>query len=228
MRQEFQQAVANTTSCLWPQLLRTLIRHIAAVLGVLTRMLSVPCVLAQILILTPPLLLANDIPFVLRIVVQAMLPGTPADVAAEAQSLSSRVQTVVPPEFNVSPNTLGLDELCPACHTKLPLHDITAATCPNGHVWGASSISSSPSLRDSAADSTLRHGTARCSITSFVLSTPMVRTCVGCGRKALLPPQGDHPVQNWMPPAAKSWLVEELLHAVQRCFFCGNNFVTLV
>ncbi|KAJ3555131.1 hypothetical protein NM688_g2748 [Phlebia brevispora] len=147
---------------------------------------------------------SQDVPFVFRVVVQALLPGTPADVAEEAQSLSKLVQSAVPPDFDVTTNTLGLDELCPACHAKVALHDITTATCPNGHVW------------------------ARCSITSFILSTPMVRTCIGCGRKALLPPQSESPRRNVLPPAARSWLVEELLDAVQKCFFCGNSFVTLV
>ena len=81
---------------------------------------------------------AEDVPFVLRIVVQALLPGTPADVATEAQDLSSRVQTAVPADFDVTSSTLGLDELCPACHAQVPLNDITSATCPSGHVWGMS------------------------------------------------------------------------------------------
>lgn len=56
----------------------------------------------------------------------------------------------------------------------------------------------------------------------------MVRTCVGCSRKAFLPPVQGGTAQSWLPTAARSWLVEELLHAVRRCFFCGNSFVTLV
>ena len=88
---------------------------------------------------------------------------------------------------------------------------------------------------------------ARCSITSFILSTPMVRTCVGCTRKAFLPPirkqakkpeddgmevdgtPGDiEPDVTHLPPAARSWIVQGLLRAATRCLFCGNSFVSLL
>lgn len=71
--------------------------------------------------------------------------------------------------------------------------------------------------------------TARCSVTSFILSTSMVRTCIGCSRKALLPVSQSSAVDdNWLPTAARSWVVKELLEAVQRCLFCGNSFVAIV
>ena len=71
---------------------------------------------------------------------------------------------------------------------------------------------------------------ARCSITSFILATPMVRTCVGCTRKAFLPPGHPSAAERpaWLPPAAQSWVVEALLGAVRRCLFCGNSFVSLI
>ena len=74
----------------------------------------------------------------MRIVVKALLPGTPEDVAAEAQNLSRQVQVAVPADFDVTSSTFGLEELCPACRAPVPLADITTAACPNGHVWGMS------------------------------------------------------------------------------------------
>lgn len=179
-REAFRKAAADTVGVLWPQLLRIIVRHIAAV---------------------QPLLAEPDVPFVLRVVVQALLPGVPEDVQQEGHALSAQVQALVP-ATSTDAASLGLAEQCPACRAAVPLQDITSATCPNGHTW------------------------PRCSITSFILSTPMVRTCMGCSRKAFLPP----PTQDtpWLPPAARSWLVEDLLNAVRRCFFCGASFVTLL
>ena len=56
----------------------------------------------------------------------------------------------------------------------------------------------------------------------------MVRTCIGCSRKALLPVPCSAVDENWLPVAARSWIVKELLEAVQRCLFCGNSFVGIV
>ena len=70
----------------------------------------------------------------------------------------------------------------------------------------------------------------------------MVRTCLGCSRKALLPPSarhirppGDKDGQfryllvaediEWVPTAARSWVVDALLEAVESCLFCGNRFI---
>lgn len=57
----------------------------------------------------------------------------------------------------------------------------------------------------------------------------MVRTCIGCNRKALLPVSQSSAVdESWLSAAAHSWVVKELLEAVQRCLFCGNSFVGIV
>lgn len=64
----------------------------------------------------------------------------------------------------------------------------------------------------------------------------MVRTCIGCTRKAFLPPTSTHgqadpvatEVTPWLPDAARGWVVEELLKAVRRCLFCGNRFVSVI
>ena len=70
----------------------------------------------------------------------------------------------------------------------------------------------------------------RCSVTSFILSTAMVRRCVGCHRKALLPLSCNlsPDIEDWLPQLAKSWVVEELLEAVARCLFCGNAFTNVL
>ena len=75
---------------------------------------------------------ASDVPFVLRVVVQSRLAGSPVDLSREAEALSSKVNAAIA----IDPSIAGLHELCPACHTEVPLEDITRATCPSGHSWG--------------------------------------------------------------------------------------------
>ncbi|RDB16625.1 hypothetical protein Hypma_002848 [Hypsizygus marmoreus] len=163
---EVAQLLLNTIS---HRVLRTIIRHLAAAVNVLT---------------------PNDIPFVLRMVVQSLLPGSPPDLSEEGNSLSAISQTTVFPDPQSAPVTNSFNEVCPACRVEVPLEDITTAICSNGHTW------------------------ARCSITTFILSTPSVRTCVGCSRKAFLPlSTRSSPTQNWLPEAARGWVVEELLEA---------------
>ena len=78
---------------------------------------------------------------------------------------------------------------------------------------------------------------ARCSVTTFILSTAFVRTCVGCKRKAFLAPSSSSTVSmngddeerlKYLPAVAKGWLVEELLEATERCLFCENALVCIV
>ncbi|KAJ7097604.1 putative zinc-finger of transcription factor IIIC complex-domain-containing protein [Mycena epipterygia] len=164
------------------RVLRTIIRHLAAMVRCLT---------------------PNDVPFVLRLVVQSLLPGSPADLTTEGENLSSALHSVVPSNADVF---IGLNESCPACKAEVPLQEITSAVCPNGHTW------------------------LRCSITTFILSTPLVRTCVGCSRKAFLPLSSRDAATtvNWLPEDGRGWVVEELLEAVHRCLFCGNTFVSVL
>lgn len=75
---------------------------------------------------------ASDVPFVLRVVVQSRLAGSPADLSREAEALSNKVNAAIA----IDPSIAGLHELCPACHTEVPLEDITRAACPSGHSWG--------------------------------------------------------------------------------------------
>ena len=67
---------------------------------------------------------------------------------------------------------------------------------------------------------------ARCSITTLVLATSQVRTCLGCTRKAFSPVQsglGGHP-----PAITESHLMAGVLQAATRCLSCGNRFVYLL
>ncbi|KDR79253.1 hypothetical protein GALMADRAFT_93153 [Galerina marginata CBS 339.88] len=157
------------------------------------------------------LLAPNDIPFVSRVIVQSLLPGCPPDLAEEGKQLSKLIQPLVrsEPTSAVSGASVAvpsdelvnkLNEACPACGVEVPLHDITTAVCANKHSW------------------------ARCSVTTFILSTPWVRTCVGCSRKAFLAPSSG----KGLPPLAQGWVAEELLEAVNRCLFCNNGFVSIL
>ncbi|KAF7324606.1 hypothetical protein MKEN_00501900 [Mycena kentingensis (nom. inval.)] len=148
----------------------------------------------------------SDVPFVLRMVVHTLLTnsGVPQDLKEEGTDLSARLFAAVP---NAHPDIArGLSETCPACKVDIPFNEIGSATCPNGHVWG------------------------RCSVTTFILSTPRVRTCVGCSRKAFLPPSASASADesSWLPSSAQGWVVHELLEAVQRCLLCGNSFVSVL
>ncbi|KAH8104064.1 putative zinc-finger of transcription factor IIIC complex-domain-containing protein [Cristinia sonorae] len=180
-QQQYEQIAQTISSGIWSQVLQILVRHLVASISV------VP----DIAIL-----------FILRIVNQALLPGTSADLGLEARELSAKLSKPVSDGHDL--NAIGPEELCPACHIAVPFQNTLTGVCVNGHTW------------------------ARCSITSFLLPTPMVRTCVGCGRKALLPPTRDASRAHWLPVYARNWVVEDLLDAIRRCLYCGNSFVTLI
>ncbi|KAF8509836.1 transcription factor IIIC subunit delta N-term-domain-containing protein [Gautieria morchelliformis] len=122
----------------------------------------------------------------------------------EAASLAARAR--LPADLSLDNG--DLQEHCPACHTAIPLSIGGSAVCTKGHSW------------------------TRCSITSFILATPLVRTCIGCSRKALLPisqrPTSESDYFAWLPPAANSWIMEELLEAIISCTFCGNRYVRVL
>ena len=82
----------------------------------------------------------------MRMVVQASLPGCPPELCADAQNLSVTVQARIPAAE--MQRLGGLDELCPACQTAVPLLNITNAVCPNGHTWGELCISRGESNTD--------------------------------------------------------------------------------
>ncbi|KAF7377460.1 hypothetical protein MSAN_00167800 [Mycena sanguinolenta] len=121
----------------------------------------------------------SDVPFALRLVVQSLLPGCPSDLKAEGEDLNTVLRTAVVADD--SDIFMSLEETCPACKAEVSLEDITRAVCARGHAW------------------------TRCSITTFILSTPFVRTCVGCSRKAFLPLSRRDPATtpNWLPEAGR-------------------------
>lgn len=201
----------------------------------------------------------------LRVVIQCMLPDAPKDLSVEAQNLANKVTTLIP-SCSADGMSSGLQERCPACDVEIPLTDIAVATCLNGHRWRESLMTSDMrSLklifcwpRDGLLLTYFRlPALARCSVTSFILSTTMVQTCLGCARKAFLPAvrsqyqqdrgrepnsgvglserstaedprtDGDSGIVN-VPVIGRGWIMQELLKAVRRCLFCGNNFSILI
>ncbi|KAN0115650.1 Transcription factor IIIC subunit delta N-term domain containing protein [Russula decolorans] len=178
------------------------------------------------------LLTRDDLPFVLRIVIQCMLPDAPNDLSAEAQNLANKVTTLLSPAEHDGISS-ALQERCPACGVEIPLTDTAVAICSNDHRW------------------------PRCSVTSFILSTTTVQTCLGCARKAFRPPVRSRHQQDRggelnsdaelserttvedprtvgesgivdVPATERGWVKQELLKAVRRCLFCGNNFAILI
>ncbi|KAF9269144.1 hypothetical protein L218DRAFT_422632 [Marasmius fiardii PR-910] len=172
-RTEYGKTAEALLTCICHRNLRTMLRHLTAV---------------------APAFTVDDAPFVLRMVVQSLLPGTLPELSAEGEKLSTHAM------FGGQANGT-LHELCPACHVEVPLENIVNARCSNGHVW------------------------SRCSVTTFILSTPDVRTCIGCTRKAFLP-LSMH--KSAVKKELKGWFVEELLEAVHWCLFCGNAFVSVL
>ncbi|KAF8625045.1 hypothetical protein AX15_005586 [Amanita polypyramis BW_CC] len=162
--------------------------------------------LVRHVLIASPFLTPADVPFARRlsVVAQTLLGGV------TSADLVTDVQQFLDAVKDVAVEERTAKEVCPACHVEVPLADARGAVCANGHVW------------------------TRCSMTTFILSTAFVRTCIGCKRKAFLAPSamtsvGDEEgakVQH-LPALARGWVVQELLEAVQRCLFCGNAFVCI-
>jgi len=211
IRSEYGTVARDLLSTISHRVLGTLLQHINLVAHLLTQ---------------------DDLPFVLRVVIQCMLPDAPKNLSVEAQNLANKVATLIPPTEHDGISS-GLQERCPACGVEIPLTDITVATCSNGHSW------------------------PRCSVTSFLLSTTMVQTCLGCARKAFLPAVRSRHQQDGgrelnsgvghyeqttaedprtvddsgivdVSEIGRGWVMQELLKAVRRCLFCGNNFSILI
>ncbi|KAH9066910.1 hypothetical protein EDB87DRAFT_1672110 [Lactarius vividus] len=211
MRGDYREVARYLLGIISYRILRAFVRQIDCVAHLLTR---------------------GDLLFVLRVVIQCMLPGTPQELSVEAQALADKV------------------ERCPACGVEIPLADTASAICSNGHRWCEAFITFDVSPLVLIAHPLT--ASARCSVTSFILVGTMVRTCLGCARKAFLPaarslrrPEiGDvttsigasrggtteDPImtEDLDIEHRPGWLVQELLKAVRRCLFCGNNFATLI
>ena len=164
---------------------------------------------------------ASDVPFVHRISV--ILQTLSEDV--RSPDLVTDLRQLLDSVKNVPIEEGALKETCPACRVEVPLADVRKAVCSNGHVWSTSYFRLIMILKFSPVCS------ARCSVTTFILSTAFVRTCIGCKRKAFLPPSAistkEERVQH-LPVLAKGPIVRELLEASQLCLFCGNMFVCIV
>ena len=74
----------------------------------------------------------NEVPFLVRIIVQCLLPGRPESLQTDAKKLMS---TLEPMFSGTSPDMSKLTETCPACLEEIPLEDLHAAICPNKHMW---------------------------------------------------------------------------------------------
>ncbi|KAK0457870.1 transcription factor IIIC subunit delta N-term-domain-containing protein [Desarmillaria tabescens] len=155
-----------------------------------------------------PVLIANDMPFVRRVIYLSSLADSPPSVQCAARDLMNAIGAIQPPIIDRAclQGEVAMTEPCPACGEELDTTSTAHPACPNGHLWDC------------------------CTITSFIMATPMVRSCIGCKRKSFLPlsRQSRSAKLNWLPPMAQSWVVEELLEACKRCLYCGNNFVSIV
>ncbi|EPT00974.1 hypothetical protein FOMPIDRAFT_1121318 [Fomitopsis schrenkii] len=150
------------------------------------------------ILLALPALTDADKPFAMRMVARACLPGSDPDVVRDAHALAAKLGSTATSEG--APNQY---EPCPACQAPIPFHNAAAAECPHGHVW------------------------ARCSVTSYIIATPLVRACVSCNCKAFIPTQ--QPADPLISGNVRdSWLAADTLTAARRCLRCGNNFVMLL
>ncbi|SCV70335.1 BQ2448_1729 [Microbotryum intermedium] len=104
-------------------------------------------------------------------------------------------------------HTFGGSEHCPACSSPIALKSVRSAACERGHVW------------------------ERCSITLQVVDTVVVRTCVGCERKAFLGlKKGKEGVQEgWVgsSPNQESGIVETMLRECKACLYCGCSWMMI-
>ena len=109
--------------------LRMVVRHLLAVVSVLTGSF----VYSDSWIVAHVVSAVQDIPFVLRFILQSSLPNCPEDILQDSQTLSARLQSMFPDEGS---SAFKLKEFCPACGSEITLHDITNGVCQNGHTWG--------------------------------------------------------------------------------------------
>ncbi len=130
MRSEYGEVTRYLLSIISHRILRAFVRQIDCVVHLLTskppvsRSLRVP--------VSHQSYLGGDILFVRRVVTQCMLPGTPQELSAEAQTLADKVTSSFPTSEG-APG--GLLEQCPACGVEIPLADTASAVCSNGHRW---------------------------------------------------------------------------------------------
>lgn len=154
--------------------------------------------------------------FLRRVILQSRADVESQLVQGKALELEQLLQTMP------IAGELSIGEECPACKNETPFSDIRTAACQNGHPWSKCILSG---CFDGFIYS-FANALVRCSVTTLVLGTSQVRTCLGCTRKAFSPVRsglGGHP-----SAIAESELMAGLLQAATRCLFCGNRFVYLL
>jgi len=144
----------------------------------------------------------RDVLFCSRVVARCRTPNKPDWL----QNLATKLFDALTSTDKASSRTNDLHQNCPACGVPVEQQDETLVKCISGHVW------------------------ALCSITQSILCNERVRTCSGCGRKALLPPS-QSPAEAPIPTRSqngKNGLFEEALEAARSCLYCGNRFIRLI
>lgn len=71
----------------------------------------------------------------MRVVVQALLPGKPEQLAAEARVLADAAVAEFPADY-AALGSQGFEEPCPACAAPIGLVSVADAQCARGHLWG--------------------------------------------------------------------------------------------
>ncbi|KAF9025353.1 hypothetical protein BDZ89DRAFT_953917 [Hymenopellis radicata] len=152
---------------------------------------------------------SSDMPFILRVIRRASQADSPPNTQREVHALLGLIGGSDPSCISRLENELdeAVSEPCPACKEPVNMETTARPACINGHTWDS------------------------CVVSSFIMATPFVRSCIGCKRKAFLPSsmRSTFKVENnWLPTIAQSWIVDELLEAVTRCLYCGNSFIVTI
>lgn len=130
MRSQYEEVTRYLLSIISHRILRAFVGQIDSVVHFLT---SKPPVVQSLYVpIFHQSYLGGDLLFVLRVVIQCMLPGTPEELSVEAQTLADKITS----SFPTSGGALsGVLEQCPACGVEIPLADAASAECLNGHRW---------------------------------------------------------------------------------------------
>lgn len=164
-------------------------------------------------------------PFILRVIRRASQTDSFPNTQREAHALLDLIGGSDPSYISRLENELeeAVSEPCPACKEPVSMETTARPACIKGHTWGEFDrlvqLYNLIPLEDT------------CVVSSFIMATPFVRSCIGCKRKAFLPLSMRSTFKvgsNWLPTIAQSWIVEELLEAVTRCLYCGNSFIATV
>ena len=135
MRSEYGEVKRYLLNIISHHILKAIVRQIDAVVHILSSKPLVPQSLR--VLLSHQSYIGGDISFVLRVVVQCMLPGTPPELSVEAETLAKKATSPFPSSGGENGSLL---EKCPACGVEVPLTDTISAVCSNGHRWCESSI----------------------------------------------------------------------------------------